>query len=128
MPAAAGVVSDLINLALRGEEDAIIRTGSLSRELSRISLRKIDEIETEYYIRLHVLDQPGVLAQISGILGRHDVSIASLNQKGRSRSFGVPIIMTTHAAKERMVRLALEKISRLSSVKEKPVALRMEKF
>ena len=128
MPAAAGVVSDLINLASRDGGDAIIRTGSLSRELSKIRLRKIDEIETEYYIRLQVLDQPGVLSQISGILGRHDVSIASLTQKGRSRSAGVPIIMTTHEAKERMVRLALEKIGRLSCIKDKPVAIRMEKF
>lgn len=128
MSAAAGVVSDLINLATRSHDDSNARICSLSKEISTMRLRKIDNIETKFYIRFMALDKPGILSKISGILGKYGISIASVTQKVRKHASAVPVIMMTHYAKERMVRLALEKISRLSIVKSNPVAIRMEKL
>ncbi len=128
MPAASGVVSDLINLAIRSEEDAGKNVEIISKEVGSFRLRKIDDVQTKFYVRLDVSDSPGVLAKIAGIFGKHGISIASVTQKARVRSSAVPIVMLTHLAKERMMRLALEKISSLAIVKSKPVAIRMEKL
>lgn len=126
MAAASGVASDLINLATHHNDNAVTRIGNLAREFARLRLRQMDQIETKFYIRFMAVDRPGVLAKISGILGQHGISISSLNQKLRHRSSVVPIVMLTHAAKEKMVRLALEKINKLKIIRGKPVAIRME--
>jgi homoserine dehydrogenase len=72
------------------------------------------------------LDKPGVLAKISGILANYKISIASVTQKERSRNQLVPIVMLIHEAKEKDLRTALNIIDRMDSVKEKPIAIRME--
>ena len=128
MPAAAAVVSDLINLAIRSREEFKTRIGILSREISKIGLRKMDQVETKFYIRFSVIDKPGVLAKIAGVLGKYGISIASVSQKISNRASRVPVVMITHYVKERMLRLALEKISQLSITKSDPVAIRMEKL
>ena len=128
MSAAAGVVSDLINLATKKSEEMQSRINSLSKEVSKIKLRRMDRVETKFYIRLNVIDKPGVLSKISGILGKHDISIASVTQRDRKRASAVPIMMLTHLAKERKLKLALEDINRLAVVRSKPVAIRMERL
>ncbi len=126
LAAASGVVSDLVNLATKGKNIASTRMKNIVYENKSIKLRKIDEIETKFYIRLLVSDQPGVLSKISGILGKHGISIDSVNQKTQIKSSAIPLVMLTHSAKEKKFRIALEKISKLSLVKSKPVAIRME--
>lgn len=128
MSAASGVVSDLLDLAIRQMDDSKARVKSLLCENTSLRLQRIDQIETRFYIRFMVIDKPGVLAKISGILGKHGISIASLTQKVRNRASAVPIVILTHHAKEKMLQLALKKISKLSIVKSKPVAIRMEKL
>jgi homoserine dehydrogenase len=71
-------------------------------------------------------DKPGVLAAISGVLAKFKISIASVTQKERHKEHAVPIVMVTHEAKESSLRKALTVISKLSSISEKPVAIRME--
>jgi len=124
--AASGVVSDLLNLAARQDYQTIHRIMRMDKEAKSLKLRKIGNIHTRFYLRLMVIDKPGVLAKISGILGHYGVSIASMTQKGRNKASAVPIIMLTHHAQEQKIRLALEKITRLNIVKSKPVAIRME--
>ncbi len=128
MSAAAGVLSDLINLASRYHFKSGARIESLAKEHPTLKPKKIDDIETKFYIRFMAIDKPGVLAVITGILSKHGISIASVTQKIRNRSSAVPVFMLTHPAKEKMVRLALEKITKLSIIKSKPVAIRMEKL
>ncbi len=128
MSAATGIISDLIDLACRSKEDAVARLKSISRETSGLKLRAIDQAEMRYYIRFLVTDKSGVLSTISGVLGKHGISIASVSQKVRNRLSAVPIIMQTHYAKEKMVRLALEKINKMGFVKAKPLAIRMERL
>jgi homoserine dehydrogenase len=73
-----------------------------------------------------VLDRPGVLAAISGVLGKHDISIKSVHQKGRKTNGSVPIVMLTHHAKEADVNLALKEITSLDVVAGDPLLVRIE--
>jgi homoserine dehydrogenase len=128
LSAASAVVADLVDLAgtikagLFGPTLNIVKDSNIER------LRKIDEIEGRYYIRFMAIDKPGVLARISGVLGKEDISIASVTQKDRKKQATVPIVMLTHEAKERNLRRALEQIGRLNIVKQKPMAIRIEQI
>jgi len=126
--AASAVISDLVDLAktISGNPE---NTTLVSPDKSIIKkLRKIDEIQSKYYIRFMAIDKPGVLAKISGILGKYGISIASVSQKQRKKALAVPIVMVIHEAKEKHMRAALEKISRLQIIKGNPVAIRMEQI
>ena len=126
MIAASGVISDLINLASRYGTKASQTLINLYQENPEITIRKIDDISSKYYIRFMATDKPGTLAQITGILGNHNIGINSITQKAHNKVVAVPVIMLTESAPERLVRLALEEIYKLGIVKVKPVAIRME--
>lgn len=125
-PAASAVVSDIVDLALKAKEDISKGAASLVYPGKIKAIRKIEEIKTRYYIRFMVIDRPGVLAKISGILGGYKISIVSVTQKERREAQVVPIVMMTHEAKEKALREALREIDKLSVVKEKTVAIRVE--
>ncbi|KPJ51737.1 MAG: hypothetical protein AMS16_07480, partial [Planctomycetes bacterium DG_58] len=71
--------------------------------------------------------QPGVLAQIAGCLGRHQISILSVVQKETRRGAGVPIVMMTDEAKEADFRKAVEEIDRLDCIQAPTVWIRVER-
>lgn len=125
LPAASAVVSDIVDLAsqMRGGPARLSR---VPYGEPRIKVRPIGQSTSQYYIRFTALDQPGVLAKISGILGRHNISIASVIQKGRGKQESVPVVMMTHEAKERDVELALKAIDRLPVIKDRSVLIRVE--
>lgn len=126
LSAASAVVSDLVDLT-QGIKAGLFRPTLNIREDNSIrKLRKIDDFEGKYYIRIMALDKPGVLAKISGILAKFGISIASVTQKERFKAQVVPIVMITHEAKERNLRRALRMINRLEAVKEKCVAIKIE--
>ena len=79
-----------------------------------------------YYFKFSAVDQPGVLSKISGILGNNDISIASVIQKGRQVKGSVPLVMMTHEARERDVRLALAEIGDLKVVTAPTRLIRVE--
>ena len=79
-------------------------------------------------MRLKVLDQPGVMADISAILRDHAVSIESVLQRGRSPDDAVSVIMTMHETEEAAMTAALAGIKNLSSVLEPPCMIRIEHF
>jgi homoserine dehydrogenase len=89
-------------------------------------IEKISLIKTRYYLRFSAIDKPGVLAKISGILGKHDISIATVTQKARMASRVVPIVMMTHAALEGDMARALKEIDALGAIKKKTVRIRIE--
>lgn len=128
MAAASGVFSDLINLGIDSTDGDRTWIGDNPKEIETLGLRLMDHIETEFYIRLMVLDKPGVLSRITGILGGHDVSIASVSQKIVNKNSVVPLVMLTHKAKELSVRKALKKIALMKETKARPVAIRMEEL
>ncbi len=89
-------------------------------------LRPMEELVSKYYMRFPVVDRPGVLSKISGILGEHGISIHSVIQKGRQEAGPVHIIMLTHEARERDVQQALGAIDRLEMVLDKSLFIRIE--
>ena len=91
-------------------------------------VRPIGEIEARYYLRLSLLDRPGVLAKVAQALGGHQISIASVIQKEARSGEHVPVIVVTHKAKEKSFRAALERIDELDVVGAKTIRLRIEDF
>ncbi|MBF0120486.1 MAG: homoserine dehydrogenase [Desulfobacterales bacterium] len=129
MPTASAVVSDIVDLSRNILFNSKGRVPFLSYQMEYvkdISILPIDDIVTEYYFRFSALDQPGVLSKISGILGEHNISIKSVNQKSRKTNEPVPIVMVTHIAKESDVKKAFNVISSLNIVCDKPVLIRIE--
>ncbi|MBI5406587.1 MAG: homoserine dehydrogenase [Nitrospirae bacterium] len=129
LPAGSAVVADIIDVARNILKGSIGRVPPASfKEEERIPLRilSIDEIVSMYYFRFTVQDMPRVLSRISGILGEHKISIASVIQKGRKEGGNVPLVMMTHEAVERDVRSALQEIDRLPVVSEKTMMIRVE--
>jgi homoserine dehydrogenase len=131
MPTASAVVADLIDIARDIQKGISRRVPSRSLSeggIEEIDLMPMDEIVTNYYFRFSALDRPGVLSRISGILGKYNISIASVIQKGRApdRTGSVPVVMTTHESREKDVRAALKEIDRLAVLKGKTVRIRIE--
>lgn len=124
--AAAGVLSDLINLAKRQPCDANTVISNDYAEAPGLVIKSIDHVSTRFYLRFMAMDKPGVLSQISGVLGKHGISINSVSQKEQNKTSAVPVIMLTNDAPENQLRLALEEIHRTAIVKSKPVAIRIE--
>ncbi|MDP2938210.1 MAG: homoserine dehydrogenase [Candidatus Omnitrophota bacterium] len=126
LSAASAVVSDLVDLT-QGLKAGMFRpTLNIAVDKSIKKLRRINEIESRYYIRFMTVDKPGVLAKIAGVLAKFGISIASVTQKERKKAQVVPIVMIIHEAKEKDLRSALEIIGRLDIIKEKSVAIRIE--
>jgi homoserine dehydrogenase len=85
------------------------------------------DVQSCYYFRFTVIDKPGVLSKISGILGAYNISIKSVIQKGREKERAVPLVMMTHKAREKDVIYALKEIDRLAVVTSKTIYIRVEK-
>ncbi|HOJ51375.1 MAG TPA: homoserine dehydrogenase [Syntrophales bacterium] len=128
MPTASAVVGDVVDIAkrmMRGGKKGL-SPGAGELMLQPLDLIPFDEICTNYYFRFMAADRAGVLSKISGILGNHNISIASVIQKGRKKDGAVPIVMVTHEARERDVKEALKKIERLEVVHERVKVIRIE--
>jgi homoserine dehydrogenase len=91
-----------------------------------IPLRPISECQTRYYMRLIVVDKPGVLAEIAGILGKHQISIASVIQKEQHGPDTVYLVMLIHEAVEANMQGAIKRIDELEIVKDKSMLIRVE--
>lgn len=129
MPTATAVLADLMEVArnlLSGSRGRIAPLGYPLAQQRRVPLKSMDDLVSEYYLRFMVVDRPGVLAKISGILGRHQISIASVIQREREHGASVPIVIRTHEARERDLRRALQQIDRLPVVRAKSVLIRIE--
>jgi len=129
MPTASAVVGDIADIARNLLSNAKSRIPLLSYQMDRIRkipVRRIDEIIIHYYFRFSALDRPGVLSKISGILGDNEISIKSVQQKGRKTNGAVPIVMLTHLAREADVQKALTEILNLDVVSDRPVLMRIE--
>lgn len=126
LSAASAVVADIVDLTQDIKAGLFRPTFNITEDKSIRRLRKIDDFESKYYIRFMALDKPGVLANISGILAKFGISIASVTQKEKSRAQVVPVVMVIHNAREKNLRSALTAIDKLNAIKEESVAIRIE--
>ncbi|MDD3619410.1 MAG: homoserine dehydrogenase [Desulfobulbaceae bacterium] len=128
MPTGSAVAADVVDIARNIRTGAVNRVPALSYLPEAITPRRItplDEVSCSYYFRISVKDEPGVLASIAGILGRHGISIESVIQKGRRHTGPVFVVMRTHSAREAAVRKALAEIDTLDSVTSQTVKIRI---
>ncbi|MFB0507006.1 MAG: homoserine dehydrogenase [Thermodesulfobacteriota bacterium] len=129
MPTGSAVVSDLIELSRNILKGAGKRVPTLSFQpegIKGMKVKDIEDIVRRYYMRFVAVDRPGVLSKISGVLGKNDISIASVIQKGRQVSGAVPVVMMTHEARERNVRRALREIDEMDVILERTMLIRVE--
>ena len=125
LPTSSAVVSDIVAIAKNIREDKRIEDNILFRK-DVDGIKNMDEVRTRFYARFSAIDKPGVLARISGILGKHNISIATVSQKERKTSKVVPIVMMTHEAYERDMAAALKEIDGLGTIRKKSVRVRIE--
>jgi homoserine dehydrogenase len=131
-PTASAVVADLVDVTRLITADPEHRVPHLAFQpdsLSRTPILPIGEVETSYYLRMRVLDRPGVLADIARILADSRISIDAMVQKepgeGEKR---VDIVMLTHLAVEKRVDAAIARIEKLRTVVGKVTRIRLEEL
>jgi homoserine dehydrogenase len=119
MPTASAVVGDLIDAAHN------LRAGGAGRSaaLSRARVCPMDELSSQYYVNMEVLDQPGVLAAVGTVFAAHDVSIRSMEQVGLGEE--AQLIFITHTARERDVQASLHELRHLDVVEQVGTVLRV---
>jgi len=127
-PTASAVLSDLADAALD------LKTGTKNRippfvphECSG-AVAPIGEVVSRYFVRLDVVDRPGVLAKVATIFGQANIGISSVIQPEGHEGASVPLIFMLHDATNGATLKALAKIARLPAVKGQPVMIRVETF
>ena len=129
MPTASAVLSDIADISrniISGIKRRVPILGYPEDNIKPIPILPMEELYTRYYLRFEAQDHPGVLAKISGILGKNNISIKSVHQKGREINGKVSVVMITHIAKEAWVQHALKQVTKTDSVVGRPVVIRIE--
>ena len=129
-PTASAVVADLVDVVRVLTTDPENRVPHLAFQpgaISDIPILPMDEVETAYYLRVQVEDRPGVLADISRILGDLDISIEAVLQKEQQEgAIHVPLILLTQRIQEKNMNQAIAQIEQLDSVSGQVTRIRLE--
>ncbi len=110
---ASSVIADIIEIA-RGNRGPML--GYKKGLESGLKLLDIDEIQSKYYLKLKVLDKPGVLAAVTSALSRANISISSVLQKDSKVENRVRLLFTTHLCKEKDIKAAIKELKKLDVV------------
>ena len=122
-PTASAVVADLIDIA-RGRATPV--WGAASGALSDAPSVPMSKHFGAYYLRLMVVDRPGVIADVTAVLRDSGISLESMLQRGRAPGESVPVVLVTHETNEAAMRAALLRIAELDAVLEAPTLIRIE--
>ena len=128
-PTGSAVVADIIEMgrSLTLDHDhRVPYLGFHTDVLSNEAILSMDDVVCPFYIRLHVQDRTGVLADITRILSQHSISIEAMFQKDVDDDQPVPIMLMTHSVRERDVNAALAEIAALDAVLDDIVRIRVE--
>jgi homoserine dehydrogenase len=129
-PTASAVLADVIDVARALTSDPDNRVPHLAfqpNQMSDLSVLPMDEIVSAYYLRMHAVDKPGVLAEITRILGDAEISIEAILQKEPSVDASyVPVIFLTQRVKEKNINQAIHQIEKLDTINGKVMLIRME--
>ena len=121
MPTASSVVADLVSLASGTAQRAFELLPIWPDRAAPARQLPIDDVVSRYYIRVMAEDRPGVLGRVAEILGRLEISISSVLQhepREGDEASGVPVVITTHRAREGSVRRALAEVDALDVVRQ----------
>lgn len=126
-PTSSAVIADVVSSA----REIRLGIGSIStwKAVPGRTIRSMDEVETQYYIRLAAKDRPGVLAQIATVFGKNKISIASAIQpESDEKTKTAEIVIMTHPAKEKAMQKGLRELEKLEVVKEISNFIRVEEI
>ena len=127
-PTASAVVADLVDLAIGNQSRTFEALKMLNDQTPAPKYVPMDELGSRYYVRLLVMDRPGVMAQITKVFGEHGISLRAVTQHesaGQPDGDNVPVMVLTHVAREGRMGEALDQIARLEVVKARPVMIRL---
>ncbi|BCZ47059.1 homoserine dehydrogenase [Clostridium gelidum] len=127
LPTGSAVVSDIVSI-VRSNVDTENPNPVVKNNLWKREILDMGDVESKFYIRATVLDESGVLGEITAILGRHNVSIRSVIQKGDEEEGQVTIVLVTHRTNEAQVNSAIKEITNLKSVDKIDNIIRIEDF
>jgi len=130
LPTSSAVLSDIIFISRQIATGVAGHLPYVSEQNHRtVTLAPFSDLTSRYYLRVNTKDRPGVLSKVTGILGRHNVSIASVHQDVFDDSVArgnVPIILLSHKTREESIAASVREIDRLSTTGSKTIVLRME--
>ncbi|MEZ4337192.1 MAG: homoserine dehydrogenase [Sandaracinaceae bacterium] len=131
LPTAMSVVSDIVDVGRNlvfGASGRVPQRAWRGEHLTRRAIAPAGKHVCRWYLRFSVIDRPGVLARIAGVLGAFDVSIEQMVQEGRGTGSEQPVhvVMLTHEAREADIRHALREIEMLKGIIAKTRAIRIE--
>ena len=125
-PTASAVVSDLAQIAAHFPQEQKAR--NVGHEALHSRLKTMDEIISRYYLRLLVVDRPGVLADVARVLASRQIGISSVIQPEAHLGETTALVLMLHDAPESQLQAAVQEIAKIGAVKAPPVHLRVEDF
>jgi len=129
-PTGSAVVADLVDVVRALTSDPENRVPHLAFQpgaLSDIQILSMDDVSTAYYLRIHVQDRPGVLADVTQIFADHAISIEAIIQKeSHANIASVPIVILTHEVSEKNMNKAISEVEKLEAVTDKIMRIRLE--
>jgi homoserine dehydrogenase len=126
MPTASAVVADLIGVAMGTTGETFNRMKIYPDQTPAVKALPFEQLQSRYYIRLAAKDEPGVMAQVTAALGKHGISLSAILQHEPSEDkTQVPVVITTHMAREGDIRKALAEIDALKTIQPPTVCLRI---
>lgn len=125
MPTASAVCADLVNVGLGVTPLAFRQLSIFADQVPPAPLLPTQELNSRHYLRLTARDEPGVLAQVTRILGDKGISLSAILQHETSDGQSVPVVITTHLAREGSIRAAVAEIDKLPSISPPTTCLRI---
>jgi homoserine dehydrogenase len=125
LPTASAVVSDILNLASGWYAQAFARMRLWPDTQTPARMVSADDLVSRFYLRVNALDKPGVMAQITRILGEAGISLSAVMQHESAAGRMVPVVITTHAARQGAVQGSLQRIAGLDVIEGRPVCIRI---
>jgi len=126
MPTASAVTADIIDVALGNSARTFQHMQLQPRSRTDSLIEQIGDLVSRFYVRLMVKDQPGVFAHIGRILAENEISISGvLQHEGRGTENTVPVVIATHPTRQRKVSAALEGLSAVDTICDRPVYIRI---
>ncbi|WP_294371680.1 homoserine dehydrogenase [uncultured Clostridium sp.] len=127
LPTGSAVVSDIVSI-VRSDVNTENENPVVKNNLWKREIKAMDEVESKYYVRATVLDEPGVLSEITTIFGKNNVSLRSVIQKGDEEDGFVTIVLVTHRTIEGEFNKAIDEIKKLNGVNNINSVIRIEDF
>ncbi len=128
MPTGSAVAADVVDIGRNIADNAVNRVpplGWLPENFTPPAVTPMDDLICPWYLRMTVHDQPGVLAEISGVFSRHNISIRSMVQHDQGKNEPVHIVFRTHRTREAAVRSAVSEIDSLAACTSPTRSIRM---